>query len=576
MKTQRKRFRILDLSAKTRLIGFAAVAVLIPTTILSAMQCKSLVELEAKTKVAVQENLRQTLQQVSRTLESRFRKLATQDLAGIDPTAFDPTSQSPTIAFLKTRSTIPGDGIVISSNCAANKRATAALADSRCVRWLEGDEADRDPGINRLSRYFKTALLRHDPADALKDTLFYQDMASPGEPDGDRVYSFMPMAKPADQYACGFVSVAYSRDYIEGVFLPSAFGDAVQGLPGLLENPDLYIQILDQNQKPVYCTETRRTGYDVGIPFGTIFPRWTLTIGFRNTTIDSLAKSNFQKSLMLTILLVALLVIGIGLTLRATAREMRLAQSKSAFVSNVSHELKTPLALIRLFAETLELDRVATEEKAHDYYRIINNESRRLTQLINNILDFAKIEAGRKDYNFKPTNVAQVLREVILNYEYQITSSGFELTQEIEEHLPEVSGDRDALSQAVLNLLNNAVKYSGEIKSLTISARVSGDFVAIGVTDNGIGIPKREQKKIFEKFYRVSTGLVHDTKGSGLGLALVKHIVEAHHGEVLVESTPGKGSQFTIKLPITRPDGATREAPELGSGGYRVADNFDN
>ena len=129
MKTQRKRFRILDLSAKTRLIGFAAVAVLIPTTILSAMQCKSLVELEAKTKVAVQENLRQTLQQVSRTLESRFRKLATQDLAGIDPTAFDPTSQSPTIAFLKSRSTIPGDGIVISSNCAANKSARVRGAE---------------------------------------------------------------------------------------------------------------------------------------------------------------------------------------------------------------------------------------------------------------------------------------------------------------------------------------------------------------------------------------------------------------------------------------------------------------
>src|SRR5262249_49776086 len=154
---------------------------------------------------------------------------------------------------------------------------------------------------------------------------------------------------------------------IESAFLPSAFGEAIQGLPGLLENPDLYIQILDQNQRPVYCTESRRTGYDVGIPFGTIFPRWTLTMGFRNATIDSLARSNFKKSLALTILLVALLVFGIALTLRATAREMRLAQSKSAFVSNVSHELKTPLALIRLFAETLELGRVASDEKAHEY-----------------------------------------------------------------------------------------------------------------------------------------------------------------------------------------------------------------
>src|SRR5215831_2093905 len=204
-----KSVHILGLSAKTRLIAFAAVAVLIPTTILSAIQCKSLVELEAKTKVAVQDNLRQTLQQVSRTLESRFRKLATQDLVTVDPTAFDTTSQSATIAYLNARKHLTGDGIVIYANCGASKRATAAVADSRCVRWFEGEQADQDPEIMRLSRYFKTALLRHDPADALKDTLFYQEMASPEQTDGERVYSFMAMARPADQYACGFVSVAY-------------------------------------------------------------------------------------------------------------------------------------------------------------------------------------------------------------------------------------------------------------------------------------------------------------------------------------------------------------------------------
>src|SRR5262249_33898577 len=237
MKEQRKKLRCLDLSAKTRLIGFAAVAVLLPATVLSPIQCKSLIELQAKTKVAVQENLRQTLQQVSRTLESRFRTLASQDLATLDPTGFDSTSQSATTDYLKARKRAAGLGIVISSTCAGSRRATAAFADSRCIRWLEGEEATQHPDIVRLGRYFKTALLRHDPADALKDTLFYQDPARPNEPEADCVYSFIAMTNPADPYACGFVSVAYSRDFIQRVFLPSAFGEAVQGLPGLLQNP---------------------------------------------------------------------------------------------------------------------------------------------------------------------------------------------------------------------------------------------------------------------------------------------------------------------------------------------------
>ena len=138
-------------------------------------------------------------------------------------------------------------------------------------------------------------------------------------------------------------------------------------------------------------------------------------------------------------------------------------------------------------------------------------------------------------------------------------------------------GDADALSQSVLNLLNNAVKYSGEVKRIRVSARAADGHVDIAIADNGIGIPKREHKKIFEKFYRVSTGLVHDTRGSGLGLALVKHIVEAHRGEILVESTPGKGSQFTIRLPIAGSRKVVLDSPaEAGSGGYRIADNLDN
>ena len=170
--------------------------------------------------------------------------------------------------------------------------------------------------------------------------------------------------------------------------------------------------------------------------FAPAFPRWKIAVGYKDTTIEALAKDNFQKNLMLTLFVLSLLVLGIILTLRATSREMKLAQAKSTFVSNVSHELKTPLALIRLFAETLELGRVKSTEKAQEYYRIINNESRRLTQLINNILDFSKIEAGRKEYEFQEMDVAEVVEEVIRSYEYQIVNAGFELATDIGHDLP--------------------------------------------------------------------------------------------------------------------------------------------
>jgi len=333
----------------------------------------------------------------------------------------------------------------------------------------------------------------------------------------------------------------------------------------------LALGVFDEGKNEIYTTRTGAGDYEVKSMLGPAFPRWSLAVGYKNTTIEALAKDNFKKNLMLTLFVLLLLILGITLTLRATAREMKLAQAKSTFVSNVSHELKTPLALIRLFAETLELGRVKSTEKAQEYYRIINNESRRLTQLINNILDFSKIEAGRKEYEFVESDVAEVVEDVLKSYEYQITSAGFELTADIAHELPLARIDRDAISQAVLNLINNAVKYSDDEKKINVRVRPRDEFVMIEVTDSGIGIPRSEQEKIFEKFYRVSTGLVHDTKGSGLGLALVKHIVEAHKGRITVDSTPGKGSRFTILIPATHAQRAKKELQF--DGGYTVAES---
>jgi signal transduction histidine kinase len=265
-----------------------------------------------------------------------------------------------------------------------------------------------------------------------------------------------------------------------------------------------------------------------------------------------------------------MLLAGLALVWTNVRRELRLSRLKSDFVANVSHELKTPLALIRLFAETLELGRVPSAEKEQQYHRIINKESRRLTQLINNILDFSRIEAGRKEYRLVRTDLAAVVRDVVDAYRFPIEQQGFELDLDVADDLPEMELDPEAISQALINLLNNAIKYSPEEKRIRVSVRGDGGRVLVSVADRGIGIPKSEQKRIFEKFYRGEHSLVHTTKGSGLGLALVQHITEAHGGRVEVTSAPGEGSTFTLSLPVPGEAAAHEPLPvRRGTMGHR-------
>jgi signal transduction histidine kinase len=260
--------------------------------------------------------------------------------------------------------------------------------------------------------------------------------------------------------------------------------------------------------------------------------------------------------------LAAVLLGGLLLAFRTAAREMKLSQMKNEFVSNVSHELRTPLASIRVFAELLRLGRVGDAGRVREYGDYIETESRRLTQLINNILDFASIESGRKTYRFERSDVREVVCETLKTFGVRLQQDGFNLHLDgADTPLPPVRLDPGAIAQSLSNLLDNAVKYSGDDKNIHVVLRRDGDFVVISVQDHGVGIPRDEQQKIFDRFHRVSTGLVHDVKGSGLGLSIVRHIVEAHRGKVSVESRPGEGSTFSIHLPIEPPEPATLPAP---------------
>lgn len=296
-------------------------------------------------------------------------------------------------------------------------------------------------------------------------------------------------------------------------------------------------------------------GWDSGKPeatrkFEDVFRGLAMGVKFQGTSLEAMGRTWIRNSFLILGFLSLMMIAGIALTKHIVGKEIAVAKLKSDFVSNVSHELRTPLALIRLYAETLELGRISTKEKKHQYYRIIRKESERLTALINNILDFSRIEAGRKEYEFRDTDIADLVRNTLDSYRYQIEQQGFELEESIDTELPAVRIDREAIARALVNLVNNALKYSRDEKYIGVKLYRDNGSVKLEVADHGIGIARRDQTKIFEKFYRAGDPLVHNTKGSGLGLSLVRHITEAHGGAIEVESSPGAGSKFIMSLPL--------------------------
>ena len=273
-----------------------------------------------------------------------------------------------------------------------------------------------------------------------------------------------------------------------------------------------------------------------------------------------------QTTLYLAMPVLALLTLLIAMTVlkRAVRREMALAEMKAHFVADVSHELKTPLALIRLFGETLLSGRVSSEEKRQEYYAIITRESTRLTHLIENILDFARIESGRKQYRFEPLNLAEVVKETYETYRPHLDHERFEHRLSVTGRLPKVHADPGAVAQIVINLINNAIKYSEDERylliELSLDTRRGKRGVLLSIQDRGIGITPEDRAHLFDGFYRSADRRVREKGGTGLGLALVRRIVESHHGTLDVESRLVKGTMFRIFLPAW--DGELSEAVE--------------
>jgi len=248
-------------------------------------------------------------------------------------------------------------------------------------------------------------------------------------------------------------------------------------------------------------------------------------------------------------LVVALLSFGSYLTVRTVRRELEVARLKSEFVSAVSHEFRSPLTGIQQLGEMLLRGRVKDEARKRAYYRMIVRESSRLSRLVENVLDFSRIEEAREEYEFKPLEPGPWLLQVVEEFRQEIADSGVAIIAEVPGHLPTLHGDGEALSCAVHNLLDNAVKYSAGSDEVRLEAEASDGKLSVRVRDQGVGISDEDQKHIFEKFFRGGGDISQEVKGVGLGLSLAQHIVNAHGGSIDLESKAGEGSTFTVALP---------------------------
>lgn len=280
-----------------------------------------------------------------------------------------------------------------------------------------------------------------------------------------------------------------------------------------------------------------------------IFPDYALGIRTQGVPLKQIVRDRTNTNLFLLVGLDIVLIIALVLAFRNVKKEVQLAQNKTDFVSNVSHEIRTPLALISMFAETLEMGRVKSEEKKQEYYTIISKETHRLSGIVNKILNFSQTEAGKKSLHIESVNLTREIHQILKTYDFHLKNKGFEYHFQEKPDL-NVMADKEALTEIIINLVDNAIKYSAANKRIEITLGTEEDFGWIAVKDYGVGISKADQQHVFDKFYRVSSGNLAKSQGTGLGLSLVKQLIEQQNGKISVTSDLGNGSTFTIYFPL--------------------------
>jgi signal transduction histidine kinase len=300
---------------------------------------------------------------------------------------------------------------------------------------------------------------------------------------------------------------------------------------------------------------------------------WRLVLRHPSGSLETAVSSLRRRNLIVSSSILGVLGASMALLIISTRRAQRLARQQMEFVATVSHELRTPLAVIRSASENLADGVVRDDEQIKRYGELLRNEGRRLTEMVEQILEFAGIQSGQRGFALRSVAIGPLLHDLTSSSSSLAEEAGVEIGLTIPEDLPPVLGDEPALRRVFQNLLGNAIKYGAQGRWVGVSARKAGNHVRVTVADRGMGIPAAEQARIFEPFYRATDAVSAQIQGAGLGLSLVQRIVEAHGGQVTVKSAPGQGSEFTVQLPAAgeEPAGDRVDVP-AASGSQSLAD----
>jgi signal transduction histidine kinase len=540
-----------------RLAAGLAVAVAIPVSVLFYFQFRSIEDLGRSFTVVLTQLSQETADGLTRAVEDALKAPYINVGLRVNQRQLEPLD----LPFIRNAFT---EGFV-----------TAPFID-RFYVWSDAEETKEHRGellaFDRGSQDFEAGvpeasmLLRrfHELAPEKRAISVFEATL-----DGRRTYfqAQLRFTFPARDRMTSFVAFRIDAERLRTEFFPSLIAARVKRTDGPTGFPALTVTALDGARRVIYPPGGSASDrfvdertfqlvfFDPAL-VGFAAPQerkpevWRIRTGYANQTIPQIVDARARPQRALMAILAGVMGLGVFFVVRAAAREVKLAELRSNFVSSVSHDLKTPLALIQLFAETLELGRLKNTERAHEYYRIINSEARKLTRLINNLLDFSKIEAGLRTYTKRePVNLAALTRGVLESLDSQFAHNQFRVTVRLERDVP-VLIDPEAAVQALENLISNAMKYSRDRRELEIEVDSADGFGIVRVRDHGIGIPARLQRKIFRKFFRIQTDAGSGPQGTGLGLAIVDHVMRGHGGFVRVDSEPGRGSTFSLHFPL--------------------------
>jgi signal transduction histidine kinase len=349
---------------------------------------------------------------------------------------------------------------------------------------------------------------------------------------------------PQRRTTLGLLAIKIKNHHLEGEIL----NDIIGALP---LNINTMIKISDLSGNLLYGYNSHSDKFYNIIDFlDNNFPPWRIEIADTHVGEQDILAIHKSFYFWTILTLIIILVFGLILIIKTVSHEMDILKIKSDFVSSVSHEFKTPLTSIQALTERLREGKVKNQAKMQEYFSVISRDTDKLTRLVGNILNFSKIEEGKIVYEFVETEISQWLRQIVENFKKENMQRAIKINIKISDEIPPIKIDKDALSQAIYNLLDNAIKFSADKKGIEIVVKREKENLVIKVKDDGIGIPRSEWEKIFEKFYQGKNAIKYSSRGTGLGLTLVKHTLEAHGGKVSVESKEGQGSKFSLILPI--------------------------